>query len=276
MSNTFDSTKLNTAQKTIEGCANGYIEYLRENCNLSESTLQKYNSIMNYTVKNFDVPFFRIDSDMLNNAILKAYRERNWSDSHLGIVLNVVSGLFYWARYIVPNPYTLKDIHIKNPITNEEDKRSTFISKLAQKADTTGIVEQYPCNRSKKINSNSITTSNDSYKISYTKDEILIKRDIAIKLLVNNSNIAASEISKLQIFDFLHNRIVVQSQNCRSLMRVILINSETRNAIYDYLKTRKDSDEYLFESGHGEHSIDETEIFDIAKNMILEVYNCDK
>ena len=155
-------------------------------------------------------------------------------------------------------------------VTNEEDKRSTFISKLVQKAETTGIVEQYPI---KKKDSNAVITKKNLMNdnsitlnvMKYTEDEIILKRDIAIKSLLSSSNISASEISKLNIFDFLHTRIIIQSQNCRSLMRVILISNDTRNAIYDYLKTRKDSDEYLFESVYGEHTIEEREVFDISR-----------
>lgn len=47
-------------------------------------------------------------------------------------------------------------------------------------------------------------------------------------------------------------------------MRVILINTETRNAIYDYLKTRKDSNEYLFESIFNEKSITEDEVSELS------------
>ena len=261
---------VNTAQQIINNCINSYLNYLKENCSLSESTLKKYDSVLKIILKDIDVPFFRIDSVMINSAISKAYKERNWTESHLGIVLNVVSGLFYWAKYLTDEPYTLKDMCIKNPITNEEDKRSTFISKLVQKAETTGIVEQYPIKKkdsntviTKKnlINDNSITLN----VMKYTEDEIILKRDIAIKSLLSSSNISASEISKLSIFDFLHTRIIIQSQNCRSLMRVILISNDTRNAIYDYLKTRKDSDEYLFESVYGEHTIEEREVFDISR-----------
>ena len=272
-----DDSKIMTtdmAQKTIQGCIDAYMEYLKITCGLTESTSIKYRSAANSVLKTITVPFFRIDNDTINNKIKDLYISKKWTLAHTGIVLNVITGLFYWARYIAPNAYTLKDITLINPRTDEVDKCSAFIAKITP-SSTMDIKSKPSTNvkrtTNRKTNLTTTTIKQDETPtikpdtiIKYNDDKTIIKRNKAVKLLIENSNITPKEVSKLMIFDFLHNRVVVQSQNCRSLMRVILINIDVRNAIYNYLITRSDSDEYLFESVYGAKAITEDEVADIA------------
>ena len=72
-------------------------------------------------------------SEMLNNEIRKDYTIREWTVPHTVIVMNVINGLFYWAKFLAPNPYTLKTITLINPCTKQVDTSDSFIAKLAKK-----------------------------------------------------------------------------------------------------------------------------------------------
>jgi len=255
------------AQKTIQGCLDAFISYLKETGKFSDSTLVKYRSSANSVLKNFTIPFFRIDEGVLNEKIQEVYKAKKWTLPYTDQVLNMLTGLWHWARFIAPNAYTLKSVVLIDPRTGEKNYCSNFIAKITEQP----VVEEKPVKivneKREPVHKVVVTDSLDiptNTIMKYLSEEVIMKRDIAIKSLMNNSNITPKEVSKLMLFDFLHNRVVVQSQNVRSLMRVILINVETRNAIYDYLKTRKDSNEYLFESIFNEKSITEDEVSELS------------
>lgn len=259
------------AQKTIQSCLDAFVLYLKNTGNFTESTLVKYRSSVNSVLKTFTVPFFRIDECMLNERIKEIYNNKNWTSKYMDQVLNMVAGLWHWARFIAPHAYTLKSITLIDPRTNEKAYCSNFIAKLTASSTTEKesvevvnkkkepVYKTYVCKASTSPKEPSKPTS-----IKYLPEEIILKRDIAIKSLINKSNLSPREVSELMLFDFMHSRVVVQSQNVRTLMRVVLLDYETRNAIYDYLKTRKDSNEYLFESIFAEKSITEDEVFDLT------------
>lgn len=259
------------AQKTIQSCLDAFVLYLKNTGNFTESTLVKYRSSVNSVLKTFTVPFFRIDECMLNERIKEIYNNKNWTSKYMDQVLNMVAGLWHWARFIAPHAYTLKSITLIDPRTNEKAYCSNFIAKLTASSTTEKesvevvnkkkepVYKTYVCKASTSPKEPSKPTS-----MKYLPEEIILKRDIAIKSLISKSNLSPREVSELMLFDFMHNRVVVQSQNVRTLMRVVLLDYETRNAIYDYLKTRKDSNEYLFESIFAEKSITEDEVFDLT------------
>ena len=266
------------AQRTIQGCIDAYMNYMKNDCGFTDSTLKKYRSAANTILKKFTVPFFRLDSEMLNNEIRKDYTLREWTVPHTVIVMNVINGLFYWAKFLAPNPYTLKTITLINPCTKQVDTSDSFIAKLAKKeileTSVTPVNKKQPTVHKTTVTT-PFTTSNTSVStnnqrnsnVKYMDDECIVKRDAAIKLLFAGSNITSREITRLMLFDFMHDRIIIQSQNCRSLMRVVTVNTETRNAIYDYLKTREDSHEYLFESVYDEKPIEEDEVSSIVRSV---------
>lgn len=260
------------AQKTIQSCLDAFVLYLKTNGNFTESTLVKYRSSVNSVLKTFTVPFFRIDECMLNERIKEIYNNKNWTSKYTDLVLNMIAGLWHWARFIAPHAYTLKSITLIDPRTNEKAYCSNFIAKLTASPNTekesVKVVnkKKEPVYKTDvcKISAPPIKESSSPTSIKYLPEEIILKRDIAIKSLISKSNLSPREVSKLMLFDFMHNRMVVQSQNVRTLMRVVLLDYETRNAIYDYLKTRKDSNEYLFESIFAEKSITEDEVSDLT------------
>lgn len=260
------------AQKTIQSCLDAFVLYLKDTCNFTESTLVKYRSSANSILKTFTVPFFRIDECMLNERIKEIYNNKNWTSKYTDQVLNMVAGLWHWARFIAPHAYTLKSITLIDPRTNEKTYCSNFIAKLTAcpntEKESVKVVnkKKEPVYKTDvcKVSVPPIKESSNPTSIKYLPEEVILKRDIAIKSLINKSNLSPREVSELMLFDFMHNRVVIQSQNVRTLMRVVLLDYETRNAIYDYLKTRKDSNEYLFESIFAEKAITEDEVFDLT------------
>lgn len=247
--------KPNIAKKTITGCIKDYLEYLKTVEHLSKSTLTKYKSILSSILEPISVPYMNITSDIVNDSFYKKHSKNPYTKRYASIVTTVLQSMFNWAKEY---SYTLNNVKVINPVTGLSAKfPKTYTKKPIQKdLEFTPKVEK-SFSPVHIVDSSTHTPSNtgimvNSSPISITTEppvdlpEELYKRNTAILQLFTHHNITISEIVELNIYDFVHNHLIIQSCHDRSRMRTIPLKSHVRNHIYQYLCTRNDTLDSLF------------------------------
>lgn len=224
----------NIAKRGISECIKQYNRYIKQ-LGMSESTANKYNSIIKLVVGDFLIPISQITTKQLNDYIAELYYEKKWSEKYTITVISVVTKFFAWCKdknYTMLSHVLINPINGDKPIVNTNiTPKETFVS---AKTDNTP---------KPKIN---LVEENITTKANYTNTISITARDVAILYIIQHTTITKEELIDLTIYDFLHNKIVIQSINNRNNMRIVAIDTKTRNLIYNYLSTRSDNNEALF------------------------------
>ena len=234
--NYIDRKSSNNIRKVINKCITQYIEYIK-GTGISKSTLDTYEHILRLVIGDFNIPLSQITTEQLNEYIAELYKINSWSDTYIKRIISTTAKFLIWCKscnYIATNHILINPIDGVAPIISTKVapiSKDSFVSKKTDKSLKPVV---------KLVDENVIKKSTYNDTITNTV------RDVAIQYLFNNIGLTAEEISDLNIYDFLHNKIVIQSFNSRINMRIIPISAKTRNLIYNYLSTREDNNEALF------------------------------
>ena len=221
----------NIAKSAINECISRYIKYIND-IGMSKETSKKYKSMIKQVVGDFNIPISQITDKQINEYITELHYEKKWSDRYTSTLVGIITKFFIWCK---DNNYTLIDFKIKNP-----NNGNVVVTK-------TDVTPKEPFISVKKSNNELKPAINIlSNKSDDITDTIISIRNTAIKNILNYTNITIYELAELTIYDFIHNKIIIQSFNNRNNMRIVNIDIKTRNSIYKYLITRTDSNEGLF------------------------------
>lgn len=220
-----------------------FISELRS-AGLSESTLTSYQSNLNCIISGFDVPIMSITNSLLNARVANCYRENNWSDAYVKKIVAVLHKFFTWAKN---HMYTGLTINVVNPVTGKSSfhhsdpkPRNTQVLEASQAVKHS---KPEPVKDLLKSESPTVRTSEGS---DSSVDKIFSLKSAAIMAVLRGTNLKPEEVPTLDIYDFIHNRLIFQGHGNRNFMRTVPIDRNVRNRIYDYLSSRNDSCDALF------------------------------
>ena len=87
----------NIAKQGIAECIKQYNRYIKQ-LGMSESTANKYNSIIKLVVGDFLIPISQITTKQLNEYIAELYYEKKWSEKYTITVISVMTKFFAWCK----------------------------------------------------------------------------------------------------------------------------------------------------------------------------------
>lgn len=230
--NTNIYTDAKMAQDGIDVAVNQYIINAKKT-GISATTSNKYESILKVVFSELYTPISQITSDTINEKLTDLYYEKTWSPSYTKTVLGIVSKFLYWCR---ENNYTLHTFKLINPIDGKSHLYKSDIT--STNTITKETVTRVPNIKEKLIQDLTKPRSLEGIEVA--------SPDKAIESLLKKTNLRPEEIEELDIYDFMHNRIIVQANGNKDFMRIVKIDNITRNLIYMYLSTRKDTNNALF------------------------------
>lgn len=226
------STDSKMAQDGLDVCVNQYIINVKKT-GVAMTTANKYESMLKLVFSELYVPIAQITSEIVNKKLMDLYYEKTWSSSYVKTVLSVVSKFLYWCR---ENNYTLYTFKLVNPIDGKSHLYKAEIT--SNTSITRESVTRVPNVKEKLVQDLTKPKSLEGIEVA--------SPDKAIESLLKKTNLRPEEIEELDIYDFMHNRIIVQANGNRDFMRIVKIDNITRNLIYMYLSTRKDTNNALF------------------------------
>lgn len=230
-----------------------FIHELRK-AELSESTLTSYESCLNRIMSGIYVPIMSITQSLINERVSECYREGNWSEAYVRKVVSATNKFFWWAKQ---NMYTGLSINVINPATG----KTTFSHNIQPLKDSQKASKSVDSSKPEPIRqlleSKVETTMADTFK------DVESKKSAAIMALLRSTNLTPEEICTLDIYDFIHNRIIFQGHGNRHYMRIVPLDMNTRNLIYLYLSVRNDSCEALFLSEN--HTSERIQMHEVRK-----------
>ena len=219
-----------------------FLFMLKTEANLKDASIKKYDKLLVIVFNNIYTPLCSITESLLSTVVTNVCREKDYSISYTQDLISIINRFMIWAKN---NMYTNLTVKVKNPDTgkvsfvrNTDNVNTQEHKQLAHKAiqnkpkPVTNILEAI-------TKPGSVSNINNAVNI----DDL---RNVAILSLLRNTNLIPEEIETLNIYDFLHDRIIFQAHGNRSMMRVVTLNKETRKNIYNYLINRDTTEDALF------------------------------
>ena len=248
------------AQRGNNNCIQKFLSSLRTDAKLSETTVDKYELLLNSIFQNIYVPICSVTESLLNKTFSDVYRERNFSTTYTSTCCSILNRFMIWSKN---NMYTNISISVKNPETGKviftRDSSNHVEVTEHRKASNT-------CIQSKPKPVKNILETTEKSCNTQVKN-IYDVRNVAILSLLRKTNLTPEEIETLDIYDFIHQRVTFQAHGHRSMMRIIPIDIETRNNIYQYLMLRTDDNDALFMSE--ERQNERIKVYEIKKVSVL-------
>lgn len=219
-----------------------FLFVLKTEAKLKDASIKKYDKLLLIVFNNIYTPLCSVTESLLSTVVTNVCREKDYSISYTQDLISIINRFMIWAKN---NMYTNLTVTVKNPDTgkvsfvrNTDNVNAQEHKQLASKAiqnkpkPVTNILEAI-------TKPGSVSNINTAVNI----DDL---RNIAILSLLRNTNLIPEEIETLNIYDFLHDRIIFQAHGKRSMMRVVTLNKETRKSIYNYLINRDTTEDALF------------------------------
>lgn len=219
-----------------------FLFMLKTEAKLKDASIKKYDKLLVIVFNNIYTPLCSITESLLSTVVTNVCREKDYSISYTQDLISIINRFMIWAKN---NMYTNLTVKVKNPDTgkvsfvrNTDNVNTQEHKQLAHKAiqnkpkPVTNILEAI-------TKPGSVSNINNAVNI----DDL---RNVAILSLIRNTNLIPEEIETLNIYDFLHDRIIFQAHGKRSMMRVVTLNKETRKSIYNYLINRDTTEDALF------------------------------
>lgn len=219
-----------------------FLFVLKTEAKLKDASIKKYDKLLLIVFNNIYTPLCSVTESLLSAVVTNVCREKDYSISYTQDLISIINRFMIWAKN---NMYTNLTVTVKNPDTgkvsfvrNTDNVNAQEHKQLASKAiqnkpkPVTNILEAI-------TKPGSISNINNAVNI----DDL---RNVAILSLIRNTNLIPEEIETLNIYDFLHDRIIFQAHGKRSMMRVVTLNKETRKSIYNYLINRDTTEDALF------------------------------
>lgn len=219
-----------------------FLFVLKTEAKLKDASIKKYDKLLLIVFNNIYTPLCSVTESLLSTVVTNVCREKDYSISYTQDLISIINRFMIWAKN---NMYTNLTVTVKNPDTgkvsfvrNTDNVNAQEHKQLASKAiqnkpkPVTNILEAI-------TKPGSVSNINTAVNI----DDL---RNIAILSLLRNTNLIPEEIETLNIYDFLHDRIIFQAHGKRSMMRVVTLNKETRKSIYNYLINRDTIEDALF------------------------------
>lgn len=219
-----------------------FLFVLKTEAKLKDASIKKYDKLLLIVFNNIYTPLCSVTESLLSAVVTNVCREKDYSISYTQDLISIINRFMIWAKN---NMYTNLTVTVKNPDTgkvsfvrNTDNVNAQEHKQLASKAiqnkpkPVTNILEVI-------TKPGSVSNINNAVNI----DDL---RNVAILSLIRNTNLIPEEIETLNIYDFLHDRIIFQAHGKRSMMRVVTLNKETRKSIYNYLINRDTTEDALF------------------------------
>lgn len=219
-----------------------FLFVLKTEAKLKDASIKKYDKLLLIVFNNIYTPLCSVTESLLSAVVTNVCREKDYSISYTQDLISIINRFMIWAKN---NMYTNLTVTVKNPDTgkvsfvrNTDNVNAQEHKQLASKAiqnkpkPVTNLLEVI-------TKPGSVSNINNAVNI----DDL---RNVAILSLLRNTNLIPEEIETLNIYDFLHDRIIFQAHGNRSMMRVVTLNKETRKNIYNYLINRDTTEDALF------------------------------
>lgn len=225
------------AQRTILGCWEDYTIHLKKELNISKSAICKDTSAILPFLKHFEVPIMNIT----NGIAIQTYNDMSkclcLNDSDRMNIASILNAFFHWAK------------------ENNDGRRYTIHT------------IEIPCNDAVTDN----TANSKSYATHSSKEirtSAISAKDMAIFLLLTKTNLTIDELIDLNIYDFCHTHMIIHDDDGVQ-SHLMTIDVDIRNAIYAYLKNRKDLhiNKYLFGGDKFGRRITANEVNNILINV---------
>lgn len=219
-----------------------FLFVLKTEAKLKDASIKKYDKLLLIVFNNIYTPLCSVTESLLSTVVTNVCREKDYSISYTQDLISIINRFMIWAKN---NMYTNLTVTVKNPDTRKVSFVRTNDNVNAQEHKQ--LASKAIQNKPKPVTNilEAITKPGSVSNIN-TAVNIDDLRNIAILSLLRNTNLIPEEIETLNIYDFLHDRIIFQAHGKRSMMRVVTLNKETRKSIYNYLINRDTTEDALF------------------------------